>query len=83
MTKPGDLEVHQDIDEVRQMMDEHEEVVLAELICLKCLHRWVGVYPLEVALKDLHCAGCDATGYVIETGQEFPHDEDEDERRVN
>lgn len=72
MTKPGDLEVHQDFDEVCQMIDEHEEIVMAELICLKCLHRWVGVYPLEVALKDVPCAGCGDSGYVIETGQEFP-----------
>lgn len=83
MTKPGDLEVHQEPEEVLEMMQEHDEIVVAELICLKCLHRWVGVYPLDVALKDIPCAKCEATGYVIETGQELPNGEDDDGQRVN
>ena len=59
---------------------EHE---VSELICLKCLNRWIGVYPSEVALKDIECK-CGAIGYVIKTGQtlsdvdvnieEFEHD---------
>ena len=44
---------------------EHE---VAELICLKCLDRWIGVYPQETLLKDLECK-CGAIGYVIKTGQ--------------
>lgn len=44
---------------------EHE---VAELICLKCLDRWIGVYPATVPLKDIECK-CGAIGYVIKTGQ--------------
>ena len=44
---------------------EHE---VSELICLKCLHRWIGVYPSATLLKDIECK-CGAVGYVIKTGQ--------------
>lgn len=44
---------------------EHE---VAELICLKCFDRWIGVYPPTVLLKDIECK-CGAIGYVIKTGQ--------------
>ena len=41
---------------------------VAELICLKCHHRWIGVYPENVLLKDIECK-CGSVGYVIKTGQ--------------
>lgn len=41
---------------------------VAELVCLKCLSRWIGVYPQKVLLKDIECK-CGAIGYVIKTGQ--------------
>lgn len=41
---------------------------VAELICLKCLNRWVGVYPEETLLKNIECK-CGEVGYVIKTGQ--------------
>lgn len=44
---------------------EHE---VAELICLKCLDRWIGVYPSKTPLKQLECK-CGTVGYVIKTGQ--------------
>lgn len=44
---------------------EHE---VAELICLKCLDRWIGVYPSKTPLKQLECK-CGAIGCVIKTGQ--------------
>ena len=47
---------------------EHE---VAELICLKCLNRWIGVYPSELPLKDIECK-CGEVGYVIKTGQTLP-----------
>ena len=50
---------------------EHE---VAELICLKCLHRWIGVYPAETDLKDLECT-CGEVGFVIKTGQTLMIDE--------
>ena len=36
--------------------------------CLKCFHRWIGVYPEYTLLKDLECK-CGEVGYVIKTGQ--------------
>ena len=47
---------------------EHE---VAELICLKCLNRWIGVYPSETPLNQLECK-CGEVGYVIRTGQTLP-----------
>ena len=44
---------------------EHE---VSELICLKCLNRWIGVYPSKTLLKQIECK-CGAIGYVIKTGQ--------------
>ena len=41
---------------------------ISELICLKCFHRWIGVYPSSTWLKDLQCK-CGEIGYVINTGQ--------------
>ena len=46
---------------------------VAELICLKCLHRWIGVYPEKTPLKKLECK-CGAVGYVIKTGQTIEAD---------
>ena len=42
---------------------------VSEVICTKCLHRWVAVRPTTTKLKDLECAGCHKQGYVIETGE--------------
>lgn len=50
---------------------EHE---VAELICLKCLRRWIGVYPAETDLKNLECT-CGEVGFVIKTGQTLMIDE--------
>lgn len=49
---------------------------VAELICLKCLNRWIGVYPEDLALKDIECQ-CGERGYVIKTGQDLPEVADE------
>ena len=44
--------------------------IVCEVICLKCHHRWVAVYPEETLLKELECP-CGEVGYVIKTGQDF------------
>ena len=41
---------------------------VSELICLKCLDRWIGVTPVGVLLKDMTCV-CGEKGYIIKTGQ--------------
>lgn len=55
---------------------------VAELICLKCFHRWVGVYPEDTPLKSLEC-DCGKVGYVIKTGQTLPDVDCDDAERDN
>jgi TPP-dependent 2-oxoacid decarboxylase len=52
-------------------IEDDTEYEVAELICLKCLNRWIGVYPSELPLKDIECT-CGEVGYVIKTGQTLP-----------
>lgn len=42
----------------------------AEVICLKCLDRWIAVYPSDLWLKKLECEN-GHIGFVIKTGQEI------------
>jgi Zn finger protein HypA/HybF involved in hydrogenase expression len=53
-------------------IEAHTEYEVAELICLSCLNRWIGVYPSEKSLKDIICSKCDKVGCVIKTGQTLP-----------
>ena len=53
-------------------LDEHRPHRLAEVICVKCLHRYWCVWPEGTPLKDLECATCGA-GFIVLTGQ--PTDE--------
>jgi len=46
---------------------------VSELVCLKCLNRWIGVYPSDVPLKNVECK-CGAVGFVIKTGQLLPEE---------
>ena len=41
----------------------------SEVICVKCGHRWIAVRPAGTLLKSLECAGCEKTGFAIETGE--------------
>lgn len=49
-------------------LDENLQHEVCEVICLKCLRRWIAVYPTETLLKNLECQ-CGQVGYVIKTGQ--------------
>lgn len=49
---------------------------VSEVMCVRCVRRWIDVRPVGVQLKDLMCPGCGETGGVIETGEEF-REEDE------
>lgn len=42
---------------------------VTEVICLKCLNRWISVRPITVLLKNLECPKCNCCGFVIETGE--------------
>lgn len=50
------------------LIHENQEHEVAELICLKCLNRWIGVYPSKALLKDAECE-CGAIGFIVKTGQ--------------
>jgi hypothetical protein len=50
---------------------------VSELICLKCLNRWIGVYPRSTWLKEIQCK-CGKKGYVIKTGQSLYTSESEE-----
>lgn len=50
---------------------------VAELICLNCHQRWIGVYPQATPLKNLECT-CGVVGMVIKTGQTLPEVADEE-----
>lgn len=50
-------------------IDEFNEHLVSEVICLKCLRRWVAVRPLQTPLKELECPKCHERGFVIETGE--------------
>ena len=66
-------------------VEDNTEYEVAELMCLKCLNRWIGVYPAEVPLKDIECK-CGEIGYVVKTGQTLPDDTvgfEDDERFQN
>ena len=64
-----------------QCIEDNLEHEVSELICLKCFHRWIGVYPLETQLKDLECK-CGEIGYVIKTGQTLPDVDGIDEEEM-
>ena len=64
-------------------MDEHSNIVelsdfqphiVREVMCWRCGHRWIAVYPEHTALKDLECPGCHTQGYAFATGQLIPND---------
>lgn len=43
---------------------------VSEVVCLKCLYRWIATRPVGVRLRQLECPSCMCQGYVIETGDE-------------
>lgn len=49
---------------------KEQEHNAAELICVKCGRRWIGVWPEFTLLKELECPNC-GPGFVIKTGQDM------------
>ena len=50
------------------VLDDHREYIVSEVVCLKCLKRWIAVRPIKTLLKNIECATC-GRGFVIETGE--------------
>ena len=61
------------IDIARKYTSCNKEHEVSEVICLKCLHRWIAVYPSDTLLKELECE-CGEVGYVVKTGQTITED---------
>ena len=55
--------------DISEYIQEHTPHNVGELVCLKCLNRWTGVWPANVLLKRLACPYCKRPGYVILTGE--------------
>lgn len=58
------------IKSFNEYKEENTPHIVQEVVCLKCLFRWLAVRPKEVLLKQLECK-CGNVGYVIATGQEL------------
>jgi hypothetical protein len=43
---------------------------VSEVICLKCLERWIAVYPSDLWLNKFHCKN-GHIGFVIKTSQDL------------
>lgn len=56
-------------------LDDYRPHEIAELICVKCFHRYIGVYPVGTLLKDLECPKC-GKGFTIKTGQDIGGEND-------
>lgn len=52
---------------------DNDEYVVEELICVKCLARFINVRPEALWLKDCVCK-CGEAGFLIRTGQELPEE---------
>lgn len=57
--------------DIQEYVEENTPHVVSELICLKCLHRVICVYPEGLWLKDMECSECGHVGAMIHTGQEL------------
>lgn len=62
------------IKSFEQYVQEHTPRNTAELICIHCMKRWIGVWPEYVYLKDITCPYCNTRGTVITTGQMLEDD---------
>ena len=50
-------------------LDTRRPHKISEVICVKCLHRWIAVRPVTTDLKGLERPGCAFVGAAIETGE--------------
>lgn len=42
---------------------------VSEVMCVRCVRRWVSVRPEAVKLKELVCPCCEQAGAAVETGE--------------
>lgn len=58
-------------------IEEYMPHLVAEVMCAKCLRRWIAVFPERTPLINLECPGCNLTGFVFCTGQIIKDPEEE------
>ena len=56
-------------------MKDYTPSKLSEVVCLKCLQRWIAVRPESTKLKELECPNCGKQGFAIETGEDLKSDD--------
>ncbi len=49
-------------------IEEHMPHRTAEVICLRCMHRYQAVWPTATPMKDLECPNCERIGFIIGAG---------------
>lgn len=54
-------------------IEEKMPHIISEVICVKCLCRFMCIRPTITQLKDLECTNC-GQGFIIETGQIIKED---------
>lgn len=64
------MNIKETIIDLSELIEDNSPHLVDELICLKCLNRWIGVYHEETLLKNIECK-CGQIGYVIKTGQVY------------
>ena len=42
---------------------------VSQVICLRCLRRWISARPVDTRLDELECPDCGLQGFAIETGE--------------
>jgi Zn finger protein HypA/HybF involved in hydrogenase expression len=52
-------------------IEANDNHTVSEVICVRCLKRWICARPSDVLLKDIECPECHLQGAVIETGQDM------------
>lgn len=58
------------MDKVIDIIEKQPHIV-SEVICIKCIHRWIAARPEDTRLKSLECPNCGFVGGAIETGEVF------------
>lgn len=48
------------------LMNGHK---VSQVICLRCMYRWIAARPVDTWLDDLVCPECGRAGGAIETGE--------------
>ena len=49
---------------------KNDPTTIREIICVKCLYRFISVGHVDLLLKNMECPGCAGVGFCVDTGQE-------------